>query len=1104
MKKPLIWLLALSAGLLVSPVYAQYIQNRWHTEAFRNFPNSERDSVGIAVRQGSHIEWQRSATGDDHGNWYFSWSSTPNGIRGLYACKINSNGDTVWIKTVNDGPGRQEDPVVIADSTGLVIAWVDYREGNYRGGSYTNDTNFVGDGAGSVMAQKLDPNGNRLWNITGATDSVNAVPVCMTSGYQNDLRLVPDGAGGAYVMWEDTRNNRGADIYGNRIDANGSRHTGWSPNGNAICAAAGNQPVGGEYTVDVDGRTGAWVAWVDNRRNHPDIYYQHVYGNGTMRWSNEGQPFIADTCELGKVKICPDGSGGAFLAWRNVNGTTIDIWMQRIDSSGAKMWSPDSGVVLESIPYEQTSPRIVYAGAGSAIVSWEDFRNDPSGTQNEDIYAQKVSGSTTLTRAWPTGGVAVCTETHHQRESRLASDGSGGCVLVWEDERTTANPEHDIYAQRVQSNGTVAWSTNGLVISAADGGQIAPVCRESGGRLLLVWSDSRLGSRPIYHTVWNLSGQPVGTMPATGALTIPDITGNVTRNSIVGMGTSRLINYWVDARRSQYGNRIYYSIHNSGSDSQNGSKIASIAANGNPITLDSTNRLTQDGTAIYSAPLTIGTPDSGSIIVYFNTAANGSSSEQTLRAQKISYSGARSWTNFGREICSAVTGPEFLTGKPDGSGGAYLAFTIAGDAPYYYNEVHFQHVNSAGQIQLASTGAAINPGLEQQWASLVVSGSNIYVGYIEVTDAMNNIFSVRVCKLNPDGSVVWNHILASGDSTGHNNNSNGNRSQLRLVAGDSGSVVAYWMEFRFDIAGGSGAQIMAQRVDANGNLLWGEGVRLGASEQAQSDAIAMSAGSTYWLGWKDTRIGGFSSIYLQHLSATGGFLLDSVGQRMAVANNAQTDLDFANDAGTGVYMFFSQFYDEANPFPPPATINDAEIEGLHLNANGAINRPELWTPAASHYQVAFLEKMPAAQKSPKSISRPHGAAVNWVDLRATGKEELINLYMQRVRDDDSVGVREIATAMPKQFTLLQNYPNPFNSTTVIRFTLPRTERVKVAIYDIMGREVINLLNDVKTTGTYEVRWNGKNTSGMKVSSGMYFYRMETSQGVIAKKMTLLN
>ncbi len=1096
MKNPLIWLLVLSTGLLVSPVSAQFLQNRWHTEPFRAHPYS--DSVAIPVRQGTHLSWQRALVDDQHGNWYIAWSASPNGIHGLYASKIDNNGDIVWTRTVNDGPNQQDEPVLYADSTGVTIAWVDFREGIYQ-----NDTSYVGDAGGSVMAQKFNPDGQRIWNVTDQSDTVNAVPVCMTRGFQSNLRMITDGNYGVYIFWEDTRYNRGSDIFCNRIGLDGHRYTNWPKNGIAVAAAAGAQPSGGEYSVAQGNNNSAWAAWIDNRRNNTDIYYQQIYSIGTTRWDSLGQVFIADNCSLTKVKICPNGQGGAFFVWRNQADQTVDLYMQQINASGQKLWLPDTGVILADVPNEQTNPRIVFAGDSNAIVSWEDFRSDASGTVNADLYVQKVSGTTSIQRLWQTNGVPVCTESHQQRESRLCDDYSGGCVLVWEDERFHETPGQDIFAQHITSTGQPGWATNGQSVSSDPSSQFYAICRPSGGRFLFTWCDRRQGSNQLYRTVWSWIGTPVGSFTAGGANTVTDISGNVHYNMIEKLGSTRIMNAWVDGRRSEFGNRIFYTIHKSTPDDSNGVAIPGIAKNGNPITLDTTNTVSQDGTTSYSSPLITTTPDSGAIIVYFNTV----NADQTIRAQKISYNGARVWTDYGREACSSVSSSfDFLSGSPDGYGGVYLSYTMTGEAPFYYNQVQFQHLDNTGSRLLPNTGVTISPGqLEQSYPSLVVSSGNIYLGYIEMTNLDLNIYSVHVTKLNTNGTIVWNREIAAGDSSLHHDQAQGNRNQLYLIAGDSGSVVAHWNEFNWEIAGGSGANIMAQRIDSNGNLRWGTGVRLGATEFAQIDAVGLSTGSTYWFGWRDTRINGLSSIYLQHLSANGSYLLNATGQRLADASNSQLDLDLAKDNSVGVYTFYAQWFDRSNPFPPPPTLMDEDIIGNHFLSNGTINRPDIWTPTTYSDHVAYLVKVPNSQRRPKSVPIANGAAVNWLDMRSTMKEEFVDLYMQRVRDDQSVqGVREIASAMPKQFSLQQNYPNPFNSTTVIRFTLPRTERVKVAIYDIMGREVINLLNAVKTTGTYEVRWNGKNNSGMKVSSGIYFYRMETSQGVIAKKMTLLN
>jgi len=99
--------------------------------------------------------------------------------------------------------------------------------------------------------------------------------------------------------------------------------------------------------------------------------------------------------------------------------------------------------------------------------------------------------------------------------------------------------------------------------------------------------------------------------------------------------------------------------------------------------------------------------------------------------------------------------------------------------------------------------------------------------------------------------------------------------------------------------------------------------------------------------------------------------------------------------------------------------------------------------------------------------------------------------------------------LPSSFELQQNYPNPFNPTTKIEFSLPRNSIVHLTVYDILGKEVATLLDELRPAGHYTIEWNGQDTYGGKVSTGVYFYRLEaTAPGrqtpfISLKKMLLL-
>ncbi len=84
------------------------------------------------------------------------------------------------------------------------------------------------------------------------------------------------------------------------------------------------------------------------------------------------------------------------------------------------------------------------------------------------------------------------------------------------------------------------------------------------------------------------------------------------------------------------------------------------------------------------------------------------------------------------------------------------------------------------------------------------------------------------------------------------------------------------------------------------------------------------------------------------------------------------------------------------------------------------------------------------------------------------------------------------------FNLTQNYPNPFNPSTTIKYSIPNAGNVSIKIYDILGREIATLINEEKTSGEYEVEFNGSN-----LTSEIYFYQLKTGSFVETKKMILL-
>lgn len=142
-------------------------------------------------------------------------------------------------------------------------------------------------------------------------------------------------------------------------------------------------------------------------------------------------------------------------------------------------------------------------------------------------------------------------------------------------------------------------------------------------------------------------------------------------------------------------------------------------------------------------------------------------------------------------------------------------------------------------------------------------------------------------------------------------------------------------------------------------------------------------------------------------------------------------------------------------------------------------------------------------------------STNWTEIsRAKYTGRVDSLWLNKFfiqRNDSAIDVSDqtefiiqtltsistVSSVVPDKFSLSQNYPNPFNPTTKINFSIPVQTKVSLRIYDVLGKEVMTLVNDAKNAGSYEVEFSGAN-----LASGVYFYRLDAENFVDTKKMLL--
>jgi hypothetical protein len=93
--------------------------------------------------------------------------------------------------------------------------------------------------------------------------------------------------------------------------------------------------------------------------------------------------------------------------------------------------------------------------------------------------------------------------------------------------------------------------------------------------------------------------------------------------------------------------------------------------------------------------------------------------------------------------------------------------------------------------------------------------------------------------------------------------------------------------------------------------------------------------------------------------------------------------------------------------------------------------------------------------------------------------------------------------VPNAYVLEQNYPNPFNPTTQILFSLPNSERVTLTVYNLIGQKVATLVDGPMSAGSHLVKWSGRDSHGLQLPSGIYFYRLQSPSFTAARKMLML-
>jgi hypothetical protein len=319
-----------------------------------------------------------------------------------------------------------------------------------------------------------------------------------------------------------------------------SAHAAWVPFN--VAAAPGQQF---SQQAISDGAGGTITVWIDTRNSAFDIYVQHLLASDAVdpSWPANGLPI--GTLQDGAPTIASDGAGGAIVAW--INTTAYNVVAQHVLANGTidPAW-PGGGVLVASGANQRIGVQEIPDGSGGVIIAWSDARN--TGTTDRDIYAHRVRSTGIVDPAWTVNGVAVCTAANPQDRPAVVSDGAGGIIITWEDDRSGLGL--DVYAQRISSTGTVVagWTANGVALSTAANDQFGPmICSDGAAGAIVEWTDTRGGGEDVYAMRVRSTGALGSGWHANGEV-ISDASNNQELKSLIADGSGGAISSWIDFR----------------------------------------------------------------------------------------------------------------------------------------------------------------------------------------------------------------------------------------------------------------------------------------------------------------------------------------------------------------------------------------------------------------------------------------------------------------------------------------------------------------------------------------------------------------------------
>jgi hypothetical protein len=291
-------------------------------------------------------------------------------------------------------------------------------------------------------------------------------------------------------------------------------------------------------------------------------------------------------------------------------------------------------------------------------------------------------------------------------------------------------------------------------------------------------------------------------------------------------------------------------------------------------------------------------------------------------------------------------------------------------------------------------------------------------------------------------------------------------------------IFVMWKDMRGDFI----FNYFGQHISRDGERLWADaGVNLADRGREQELPAVTTTGTGIVFAWCEN-INGMHDIAAHKYSFPGEALWGDLGYIVVQKDSTQSNPTLVAFEGNGMAIAWTEYL-----------AIESDIYYDYINADGSL---------VFGGGGAILTNAARAQYEPLAVVLDNNAYVVWADGVSSGKTEILGLYMQKI-SNESVSNSDPMLSPVAGLKLKQNYPNPFNPHTNIALDLPQAGALSLNIYNAKGQFVTQLFKGDLAKGSHQFNWNGKDSNGSSVASGVYFYTAQSGNSKVSRKMLLM-